>query len=530
MKITSFKVRNYKAIKQAEVDFGAYNIVIGKNDVGKSSLLEAIDLLLNFDTPVKSGFHKHDEGNSIILQCEFDGLSDTLEKNLTEEYIEGDEFSITVRHESAGGRTPSSVYINDQELDSGAVKISDEELSKADSREHIQNQLPETVPVLAERDYDSETSLTRNSWLTRLMSPVFSSDTLDETKRGIREELEEQSEDIKISLNEVISSQHPHINNVKIDIGEVDLSKSISPDIKVRDDNLGKWMSLSERGSGVGNQFILSMMKSYADSQYGDGYSVLYEEPENSLHPSAVREMGKTLRDISEQGNQVIITTHSQSLINSHENGSLIVASNDDGEADFKVVDDDGFEAIEAIGAKNSDILQSDYVLYTEGASDAAVVEVICRNEFEDWSSLNVTIQPAGGGNLQHQLENMKQINRNSGILIDSDRETEGGALGEQSQILKDESERIDLDCRVLTRREIENYFHPDAIREALSVDETIDIGHYDDAEAILKQKCNYGDGKVQNARKIAECMYDESLDDEFSDLKTTVTGIFDGV
>jgi putative ATP-dependent endonuclease of OLD family len=124
----------------------------------------------------------------------------------------------------------------------------------------------------------------------------------------------------------------------------------------------------------------------------------------------------------------------------------------------------------------------------------------------------------------------MKQINRNSGILIDSDRETEGGALGEQSQILKDESERIDLDCRVLTRREIENYFHPDAIREALSVDETIDIGHYDDAEAILKQKCNYGDGKVQNARKIAECMYDESLDDEFSDLKTTVTGIFDGV
>jgi putative ATP-dependent endonuclease of OLD family len=240
--------------------------------------------------------------------------------------------------------------------------------------------------------------------------------------------------------------------------------------------------------------------------------------------------MGKTLRDISEQGNQVTITTHSQSLINSHENGSLIVASNDDGDADFKVVDDDGFEAIEAIGAKNSDILQSDYVLYTEGASDAAVVEAICHNEFEDWSSLNVTIQPAGGGNLQHQLENMEQINRNSGILIDSDRETEGGALGEQSRMLKAESERIDLDCWLLARREIENYFHPDAIREVLSVDETIDIGHYDEAEAILKQECNYGDGKVQNAREIAECMYEESLDDEFSDLKTTVEDIFDGV
>jgi putative ATP-dependent endonuclease of OLD family len=122
----------------------------------------------------------------------------------------------------------------------------------------------------------------------------------------------------------------------------------------------------------------------------------------------------------------------------------------------------------------------------------------------------------------------MKQINRNSGILIDSDRETEGGALGEQSQILKDKCKEIKLDHWILTRREIENYFHSDAIREELSGDE-ISMRHYDEAEAILIRECNYGDGKVQNARKIAERMYEEGLDDEFSDLKTKVEDIFEG-
>ncbi|WP_049941287.1 ATP-dependent nuclease [Halorhabdus utahensis] len=529
MRISSFSVRNYKAIKEQTLEFGEYNIIIGKNDVGKSSVLEAIDLLLKFDTPDKSDFHMLDESNTIILCCEFEEISDTLKEMLTDDYLDGDNLSITARYTSSSGRTPDGLYINGEEIESGAIQIDEEELSKSDSREYIKEQLSETVTVLAERDHESETSLTQGSWLTRVMSPVFSSDNLNEQKQKIRSELEDELEEIKASLNEVLSDQHSHINDVQIELGDIDLSKAVSPKIEVRDDNVDEWMPLSERGSGVGNQFILSMMKSYADSELDDGYYVLYEEPENSLHPSAVREMDQALREIASQGNQVIITTHSQSLIDTHENGSLIVASNDDGEAEFKHVKDDGFEAIEAIGAKNSDILQSDYVLYTEGASDAAVIEVICQHEFDDWDGINVTVQPAGGGNLRHQLENMKHINRNSGILIDSDRTSEGGELGDQSALLVDEADRIDLDRWVLERREIENYFHADAIEDVLEVSESINIGHYDEAEDILEDY-NYDDGKVQNARDIAQVMYEIGVDDEFSDLKSIVEEAFDGV
>ena len=123
----------------------------------------------------------------------------------------------------------------------------------------------------------------------------------------------------------------------------------------------------------------------------------------------------------------------------------------------------------------------------------------------------------------------MKHINRNSGILIDSDRTCEGGDLGEQSALLVDEADRIDLDRWVLERREIENYFRADAIEDVLEVSELIYIGHYDEAEDILEDY-NYDVGKVQNAREIAQVMCEIGVDDEFSDLKSIVEEAFDGV
>jgi putative ATP-dependent endonuclease of OLD family len=529
MKLSKMIVRNFKAINHEEVELGDYNIIIGKNDVGKSSLLEAIDMLLNFDTPDKSDFHMFDEGNTITLHGEFQEAPDTLTENLSEDYQDGGDLSITVRYEFSGGRQPDRIEINSEELDQGAIIEGDEELSMSDSRTYIKEQLGDTVPVFADRNSDEETELKRGSWLSKLMNPVFNSDDIEDLKEDIRSEIRTESHDIEEKLDS-FSEQHPSIYDAKIDVGDIDLSKSVTPAVKVKDTYIeDEWMSLSGRGTGVGNQFILSMMKAYAESQIGDGYCVLFEEPENSLHPSAVREMGGALREIAQQGNQVLLTTHSQSLINTHENGAMIVATNDDGVARFDNVESEGFEALEEIGAKNSDILQSDFVLYTEGGSDAEVVQVICKNEFDDWNSRNVTIQPAGGSNMERQLENMQEINRNSAILIDSDRGEEGGGVGEQTRILRETAERIGIEYWILNRRELENYFHPQAIESVLDTSEDINLDRFDPADDILKNEHGYNDGagKVVNARRIAEKMYEEGLDDEFADLKTCVYEAF---
>lgn len=529
MHLSSVTIHNFKAIRDEEIELSDYNIIIGKNDIGKSSVLEAIDLLLNFDTPSTSDFYMQDESKIITIHGEIEDVPDELTDSLSESYHDGGTLELTIKHESSGSRdpAPSQVRINGDELEDGAIVSNNgEELTAASSRDFLQAHLSDTVAVLAERDYDDQTTLKRGSYLTKLMDPVLESDTVREQKRIIQNEIEEEVENIEQDINSVLSDQHPRINDVRIDVEDVGLSRAIQSEIRVRDSNTDEWMPLSDRGSGVGNQFILSMMKAYADSQIED-YCVLFEEPENSLHPSAVREMAQALQEIS-QDEQVILTTHSQSLINSHANGNLIVASNSDGLAEFELLDSEAFKAIEAIGAKNSDILQSDYVVYTEGASDAAVLEVVCEHEFTDWKNRNITIQPAGGSNLEHQLENMKEINRHSGILIDSDRNSEDGELGDQAEILKRKAEDAGVEYWVLDRAEIESYFAPEAIEEVLGTT-GVTFDPYGDVEDYLNDEHGYKEGwKVANAREITTEMYEMGLDEEFEEIKQYLQTIAD--
>ena len=42
MLISSIRIKNYRGIKEAEIKFGSFNSIIGKNDTGKTSILSAI--------------------------------------------------------------------------------------------------------------------------------------------------------------------------------------------------------------------------------------------------------------------------------------------------------------------------------------------------------------------------------------------------------------------------------------------------------------------------------------------------------
>lgn len=52
MKLKSTVIKNYRGIKEETlVSFQDFNCIVGKNDVGKSTLLKAIDAFLNENNP-----------------------------------------------------------------------------------------------------------------------------------------------------------------------------------------------------------------------------------------------------------------------------------------------------------------------------------------------------------------------------------------------------------------------------------------------------------------------------------------------
>lgn len=541
--IDTFEVKNYKPIRDSgAINIGDITTFIGKNDAGKSSFLEALHLFLEGDKPDNDHFHKR-EADSISFIATLSEVPVELEEALSEEYLpnDGEEFTIEKEFERREGTTPGAeTYVNGEKTAKGAIVDDGEELYKAASRDFIWEYFPEPLPIFAERDVNEETKLKGGTFLNKLLMPVLKGgglhDEIDEQIEELQGSLQETSGGIGDRLTEYMQSHLSDVEKVNMSPGSIQISKAISPKIHLEDKHLSESIDVRERGSGVGSLLLLSMMQAYVDLQVGEGYMLLFEEPGNFLHPAAERKMLDALRSIADSGGQVMITTHSQVFIDNRTAAEMYVTRRNDGVTSFEQIEEDAFKAVDEIGARNSDILQSDFVIYVEGPSDVKILETIADAYNDDWKEYNITIQHLGGiGNISHcEPKKLKKINRNFAFLLDSDKTSEDDDLKSEVEELKSRAESAGVDCHVLERREIENYFHHQGIAEVLSISVLEDeITGYCDVQGevnqmVAKQRIPHDVDssdcykKIEHGKQIIEWMYEngESIEEieEFLD------------
>lgn len=531
LSLDGFEVDNFKSILESgEVQLDDFNVFVGKNDAGKSSLLEALKIFLSKDKPDSSHFHKHQDVE-ISMTAKFVDIPDELDEALAEDYqSESDALTITRLFESRLSTTPSATtFVNGNELSAGAVYDEDDRLTKAKSRDYIWGFMPRPVHVPAERDVTEETKLKSGTLLNDLLVPVLDEggvgedESLAETKSSLEASLRDTSQRIGAQLTESMQTHLPDLEEVEVVPGSVSLEKAISPQVNLKDQYLPESVGIGERGSGVGSLFILSLMQAYVDMQVGEGYCLLFEEPGNSLHPGAERKMLDALRTISEEGGQILMTTHSQVFIDRTNSGQLYLVKRTDGESQYKWVQEDAFEAVEEIGARNSDLLQSDFVFYVEGPSDAVIVEAICQNIYDDWEGQNSTLQHLGGtGNIHHcEPEKLRMINRNCAFILDSDRDGPSADPNSVATRIKSDSDDLGIPCQILEKACIENYFTAAGVNQVFGISaDTGFIDDYENAVDCIKEevaeehrpdgdpdRVNYK--KIKHGQAIVNAMYE---------------------
>jgi putative ATP-dependent endonuclease of OLD family len=528
--IDTFEVKNYKPIQDSgPINIGDMTTFIGKNDAGKSSFLEALHIFLEGDKPENDHFHKR-EAESISFIARLAEVPSELKDALSDDYLpDGDEeFTIKKEFTRREGTTPGAeTYVNGEKMAKGAVIVDGDELYKAKSRDFIWEYFPEPLPIFAERDVNEETKLKGGTFLNKLLLPVLKGgglhDEIDEQIEELKGSLQETSEGIGDRLTEYMQSHLSDVEKVNMSPGSIQISRAISPKIHLEDKHLSESIDVRERGSGVGSLLLLSMMQAYVDLQVGEGYMLLFEEPGNFLHPAAERKMLDALRSIADSGGQVMITTHSQVFIDNRADAEMYITRRDSGVTSFEHIEEDAFKAVDEIGARNSDILQSDFVIYVEGPSDVKVLEALSEAYVEDWNEHNITIQHLGGtGNMRHcEPAKLKKINRNFAFLFDSDKKAADDDLKGEVQSIKEKSAREGIDCHVLERREIENYYHPDAIAAVLSIPASEDdVSKYCDIEEVVNRLVaqEHGPGgvesvsaynKIDHGKQIIEWMYE---------------------
>jgi putative ATP-dependent endonuclease of OLD family len=499
MQLTEFHAEGFKPIEEDGFEsIDKLSVLIGKNDAGKSSFLEAIRIFLEEKgKPESSHFHMGDV-EEIVFSGRFEGVPDELSEQLTDSVDTSDgTLKIVRKYEHNEERAPSRTTLlgeDEQEtLGSGTIVEDGEDLNKAPSRERIWSYLPEPIYIPAERNISEQTKFKSNTWIDRLLSPLLNdSESLRKKRQSLEEELQGEIDSLSDLIEGRLVSRMDSISEVTVEPGDIDLGKAFSPSIAVRDHSTETSVPIGERGSGVGSMFVLSMVEAYRKRHVDEGYFLLFEEPGVWLHPEAKREMLGSLKQIARSGGQIMLSTHSPIFIDRRGRGDLHLVQREDGEASIRTIDEDYLSAVEELGARNSDILQSDFVIYTEGPSDAAILEVVAQEYVDDWEHKNVTIQHLGGtGNIQScNPEELREINHNFCFLLDSDRQHEDSSPSTSVQQIQDDCEGFRAFVHILEKREIENYFSPTGINQTLGLDVDADfVGNYDNIPEKLHSR-----------------------------------------
>lgn len=230
------------------------------------------------------------------------------------------------------------------------------------------------------------------------------------------------------------------------------------------DDRSGKTQrGLGQLGSGIHEIIYFAIVASLFDK-----YIICIDEPEIHMHPGLQRKFLNYICD--KTNNQYFIATHSPAFINSdNENVSVFsVSINENGctECNYVANEEDLFQLVELIGARASDVIQSNCIIWVEGPSDRIYLNYWIKGKNPGLKEgIQYSIMFYGGRLASHltgeitkneeSFINLMRINTHSYIVIDSDKSKRIDSINSTKLRLVGE---FGDNSWVTCGREIENY------------------------------------------------------------------------
>jgi predicted ATPase len=225
----------------------------------------------------------------------------------------------------------------------------------------------------------------------------------------------------------------------------------------------GKSYRLSELGSGL-TQFILVL----ANAATKQPSYILIDEPELNLHPQLQLDFLTTVGSYAREG--VLFATHNIGLSRAVADQIYSVRMRAKGESEVNKLESTPClsEFLGELSFSGYRELGFNKLLLVEGVTDVKTIQQFLRMYRIDHQ---VVLLPLGGSQFITQsrgpeLEEIKRISENVFVLVDSERDTADAPLEARRAAFVEACKKAKLNCHVLERRAIENYFSDEAVKK----------------------------------------------------------------
>lgn len=480
MKFTQFAIGNYRCFSseaQGFASWGGVNLIIGRNNSGKSRLLD----LITYGCDKNSVQLTAPSFIRVAGVLEEADLSGYFQPNSSGGDIPENHWNFAKRH--IGAQIKFNVLGNSVDL----VEVAGQQPSHGKDRFKqvamrvgLPLQGKSYIHIAAERSIQPE--IESQDWLapngvgatavvqrylmdSNLPSALIEVDLLRELNRIFEPDNE---------FSRILVQRHP----------------DNKWEVYLEENGKGR-IPLSASGSGLQTVILillaLHVMPEEAKKPKSD-LVVAIEEPENNLHPALQRRLLAYLQEYSKiNGSMFFITTHSTVAIDQfvgQKDARLFHVRHDGEFAKVSAVEAyaDGHEILRDLDVRASDLLQSNGIIWVEGPTDRLYInkwiEIASAGRLREGAHYQCVfyggkllshLSADGDLSLRKELIDLITINKNAAIVIDSDRRKEKGRLNSTKSRIKLEFEGIGSMVWVTKGREIENYIHPTILASVFS-------------------------------------------------------------